>query len=299
MASRRGPVLSAVALAIAVTAPSPAPPKVDLGAPPWSAVYGFGGVWIQVDPPVDQLVKVDEVSGAVTLTVDGGTSAAITGDAVWVTVGGAETHKIDPVTGQVLLAAATPEAYYITVGAGAVWVPSADGVTRLDPVTGEITATITLDLGVTDLAASDDAVWITHKDDGMVSRIDPATNAVVATIETGAGAHDLAIDDNGVWISNYQANTVSRIDPATNTVVATIDGVGSGVGITAGDGDIFVSTMSEGISRIDPATNEARAVVDLEGWIYGLAYGDGELWATNTEDGVYRLDETLLDPDEE
>ena len=103
MASRRGPVLSAVALAIAVTAPSPAPPKVDLGAPPWSAVYGFGGVWIQVDPPVDQLVKVDEVSGAVTLTVDGGTSAAITGDAVWVTVGGAETHKIDPVTGQVLL----------------------------------------------------------------------------------------------------------------------------------------------------------------------------------------------------
>ena len=156
-------------------------------------------------------------------------------------------------------------------------------MTRLDPVTGEITATITLDLGVTDLAASDDAVWITHKDDGMVSRIDPATNAVVATIETGAGAHDLAIDDNGVWISNYQANTVSRIDPATNTVVATIEGVGSGVGITAGDGDIFVSTMSEGISRIDPATNEARAVVDLEGWIYGLAYGDGELWATNTD----------------
>ena len=71
------------------------------------------------------------------------------------------------------------------------------------------------------------------------------------------------------------------------------------MGITAGDGDIFVSTMSEGISRIDPATNEARAVVDLEGWIYGLAYGDGEMWATNTEDGVYRLDDTLLDPDEE
>ena len=92
----------------------------------------------------------------------------------------------------------------------------------------------------------------------MVSRIDPATNAVVATIETGAGAHDLLIDDNGVWITNYQANTVSRIDPATNTVVATIEGVGSGVGIAAGDGDIFVSTRSGGVSRIDPATNKAR-----------------------------------------
>ena len=61
----------------ATAAPSPAPPSIDLGAPGWSAVYGFGGVWIQVDPPVDQIVKVDEVTGAVTLTIDGGTGAAI------------------------------------------------------------------------------------------------------------------------------------------------------------------------------------------------------------------------------
>src|SRR4051812_15380858 len=53
------------------------PASIDLGAPAWSAVYGFGGVWIQVDPPVDQIVKVDEASGAVTLTIDGGRGAAI------------------------------------------------------------------------------------------------------------------------------------------------------------------------------------------------------------------------------
>jgi outer membrane protein assembly factor BamB len=90
---------------------------------------------------------------------------------------------------------------------------------------------------------------------------------------------------------------VSRIDPATNTVVATIDGVGSGVGITAGDGDIFVGTRDGDISRIDPASNEARPVIDLDGWPYGLAYGDGELWATNANTGVvYRLNDALLDP---
>ena len=101
-----------------------------------------------------------------------------------------------------------------------------------------------------------------------------------------------------MWITNYQANTVSRIDPATNTVVATIEGVGSGVGITAGDGEIFASTRAGHISRIDPATNEARPVADLDGWLYGLAYGDGELWATNVDSGVvYRLDDALLDPD--
>ena len=100
-----------------------------------------------------------------------------------------------------------------------------------------------------------------------------------------------------MWITNYQANTVSRIDPATNTVVATIEGVGSGVGITAGDGDIFASTRAGGILRIDPATNEARTVAHLDGWPYGLAYGEGELWATNADTGVvYRLDDTMLDP---
>lgn len=273
---------------------SPAPPSVDLGAPSWSAIYGFGGVWIQVDPPVDQIVKVDEVSGAVTLTIDAGTGAAIADDAVWVTVGGAETRKIDPVTGEVLLTVATPGANYVTVGAGAVWVPSDQGVSRLDPMSGAIT-TIVLDFGVTDLEASDDAVWVTHKERGMVSRIDPSTNAVVATIETGAGAHDVAIDDTGVWITNYLENTVSRIDPATNTVVATIEGVGSGVGVTVGDGLIFASTREGGIASIDPATNDVRPVVDLDGWIYGLAYGDGELWATNVDAGVvYRLDAVLL-----
>ena len=103
-------------------------------------------MWIQVDPPVNQLVKVDEVSGAVTLTVDAGINAEIAEDAVRVTVGGAETRKIDPVTGQILLAVATPGALIVTVGAGAVWVPNDEGVSRLDPVTGATVATITLDL---------------------------------------------------------------------------------------------------------------------------------------------------------
>lgn len=278
------------------TAPSVPPPSVDLGSDSWRATYGFGGVWVQVDPPVDQIVKVDELSGAVTLTIDAGTGIAIGDDAVWVTVGGAETRKIDPVSGEVLLAVATPDAYYVTLGAGAVWVPSEEGVSRLDPVTGEITS-IAVDLGVTDMEASDDGVWVTHKDEGMASRIDPATNTVVATIETGAGAHDLVIDEHGVWITNYRENTVSRVDPATNTVVATIDGVGSGVGITVADGDIFASTRDGDILRIDPATNKVRPVIFLDGWIYGLAYGDGEMWATSVYDRVvYRLDDALLDP---
>ena len=257
--------------------------SIDLGGAAWSTVYGFGGAWIQVDPPVDQLVKVDAATGTVTMTVDGGTAAAIGTDAVWVTVGGQETRKIDPVTGEVLLTVATSGSY-LAIGAGSVWVPTTDGIARIDPDTGDVVATIPIVGGsVTDLAADDTGVWVTDKGAGLVRRIDPETNAVVAEIPTGAGAHDLAIDASGVWVTNYRGGTVSRIDPATNEVVATIEGVGSGVGIAAGGGAIWVSTQGLGISRIDPETNEVVLVAELDGWSYGVAYGDGELWVSSVD----------------
>ncbi len=272
-----------------------APPSVTLGGDAWGAAYGFGGVWIQVDPPVDQVVKVDEVTGNVAVRIDRGRSAAIARDAVWVTTG-SETKKIDPITGRVLLTSRTPGASYVAVGAGGVWVPSPDGVTRLDPVTGAADARTDLDVSeVTEIAASGDAVWVTDKVGGTVTRIDPATNEVVAKIQTGLGAHHMAIDAHGVWIANYRANTVSRIDPATNRVVATIDHAGSGVGIASDGETVYVSTRYQGISRIDPDTNTASPVAGFAEWNYGLAYGNGELWVTSVDqERVYRLDAASL-----
>ena len=79
----------------------------------------------------------------------------------------------------------TPSAFYVAVGAGSVWVPTTDGVTRIDPDTGDIVATIPIVGGMTDLAADDTGVWVTDKGAGLVRRIAPATNVVVAEIATG------------------------------------------------------------------------------------------------------------------
>ena len=258
--------------------------SIDLGGAAWSTVYGFGAAWIQVDPPVDQLVKVDAATGTVTMTVDGGTAAAIGTDAVWVTVGGQETRKIDPETGEVLLTVATPSGFYVAIGAGSVWVPTTDGVARIDPDTGDIVATVPIVRdGMTDLAADDTGVWVTDKEAGLVRRIDPATNSVVAEIATGAGAHDLAIDGSGVWVTNYRSGTVSRIDPATNEVVATIEGVGTGVGIDAGGGrDLGQHTRPGDLSH-RPRDQRGGRVAELDGWSYGVAYGDGELWVSSVD----------------
>ena len=269
----------------------PPPPSVELGGAAWSAKSGFGAVWIQVDPPVDQIVKVDEATAEVVLSIDG-TGVAIGDGVLWVANGPAgEVYKMDPVTGEVLLTTAAPDAYYVAVGAGAVWAPNPSGVSRLDPTTGAVIATIPV-AAVTDLIATDEAVWVTDKEAGTVTRIDPTSNTVVAEITTAAGAHALAATDGAVWVTNYRANSVSRIDPATNTVVATIDGVGSGVGIDNGDGRVFVSTQGVGISSIDPITNDVTPLASFPEWNYGLAYSDtGELWITSVDNAkVYHLD---------
>ncbi len=56
-----------------------------------------------------------------------------------------------------------------------------------------------------------------------VSRIDPASASVEATVPVGAVPLEVAAAFGAVWVSNSEDDTVSRIDPATNEVVATID----------------------------------------------------------------------------
>jgi YVTN family beta-propeller protein len=275
------------------TASALVPPSTELGGAAWSTKYGFDGIWIQVDPPIDQMIRIDTDTGSVAMAIDGGAGVAFTDDALWVALPGqAEFQKLDPVSGDTL-ASISEKTAYLASGAGSIWAVAFDGrVIRVDPETGELLAAIPIEATeLTDIAVSDDGAWVTAKEDGRVFRIDPATNRVVADIRTGAGAHGIVIDGSGVWVTNYRANTVSRIDPAANEVVATVEGVGSGVGITAGDGAIWVSTQGQGISRIDPTTNEAALVVKLPNeWNYGIAYADGDLWISSVDRGlVYRV----------
>jgi YVTN family beta-propeller protein len=44
-------------------------------------------------------------------------------------------------------------------------------------------------------------VWVTNYDDDTVSRVDPATNEVVATIEVGPHPDHIAVGESGVWVA--------------------------------------------------------------------------------------------------
>jgi len=269
---------------------TPALPAISLGGDAYSVVYGFGAAWVQVDPPVDAVVRIDAASGEITQSRKAGTGAAIAEDAVWMAVAGERLQKISPRSGKVLMTVKIPESYYVSVGAGSIWLPSPGGITRVDPRSGAVKKIPIASVEeITDLHATKNAVWATDKVGGRVFRVDQRTNKVVKVIRTGAGAHDLTVDRHGVWITNYEANTVSRIDPATNKVSATVSEVGSGVGIVACQGGIWTSVRYQGVFRIDPATNKARLVVPLNEWNYGRGCGDGELWITSTSGQVHRM----------
>lgn len=257
---------------------------LSFGGATWSTKYGFGAVWVQVDPPIDQIVKIDVATETVALAIDRGRAVTFTSDAVWVAVGGEEVQKLDPESGAVLLAVPLA-ANYLAAGLGSIWGPTPEGLVRLDDQTGAVLATVPIPevTELTDVAVSDGSIWLTAKDDGKVVRIDPSTNTVVAQIPTGLGAHGIVVDGNGVWVTNYRANTVSRLDASTGEVVATIEGAGSGVGIDSSGDAVWASTQSLGISRIDPATNEVTLVIEGPGSAYGLAYDGNALWVSGTE----------------
>jgi len=77
---------------------------------------------------------------------------------------------------------------------------ASDGsVSRVDPTTNAVTATIKVATKVIDgdIAAAADAVWVRLvKDDALAVRIDPRSNAVVDRFGPASGSGDIAIADH-------------------------------------------------------------------------------------------------------
>jgi len=151
--------------------------------------------------------------------------------------------------------------------------------------------------GRPDWLAVDEAAWVSNKPKDGVSKFDPVTNKVAATLELGSGKHPcsgLAVGFGSLWVPNCGDNTIARIDLKTNATTATIpttigDTEGS---IATGAGSVWMMIDAKGtLARFDPETNKVVAEISLVSGSYGLAFGEGALWVTSTEhDSVSRVD---------
>ena len=266
---------------------------IDVGGNAFGTAADRDALWVQVDPPVDAMVRIDARTDKVTASIPHGRNAAFGAGSLWVAAGDRGVLRVDPENGKVL--ARIPDvgaASYLAYGEGAVWAPTTEGaVARIDPETNKVVATIPVDCAQKALAVGEGSVWLACRDDKAVTRVDVRSNKQVAYIPTGdAGAHDIAVTSGAVWVSDTP-NAVSRIDPKTNKVVAVVPDVGGGIGITSAGGELWASDPS-GIAQIDTRMNKVVRRIELgAGFYYGLERVGKIFWVSDANSTrVYRVE---------
>jgi hypothetical protein len=277
------------------TTPTPPPAAIvgafDAGGDGWAMTKAGGSLWIQVDAPVDAIVRVDVVTGSATPAVPLGWKPKSGPEGLWV-VCCDWLARVDATTGQETKR--IPMGGAFALADGAVWLFNDEGLHRIDADTGATGDPIGPNLSTVckaskDLTIAFESAWVACKE-GKVVRVE-ISSGDVTTISTAPGAHTLAVTDDAVWVTNYQAGSVSRINPETNDVT-TISGAGSGVGITTGGGFVWVASPN-GIAKIDPTTSAIVEEIDLgRGEYYELVWDDGIIWASTETSRVLKVDPT-------
>jgi YVTN family beta-propeller protein len=158
--------------------------------------------------------------------------------------------------------------------------------------------------GVPDWIAIDEHVWISNKPKDSVTRIDPKTNTIVATIAAGSRpCSGLAAGLGSVWVPNCgdpKAATggepgLTRIDLKSGKPLATIR---TGIahtegGVAVGAGSVWLLTDAKGtLARFDPATNAVVTEIYVTPGSYAVAFGEGAAWVTCTDKSLL----TRIDP---
>ncbi|MGH3033464.1 MAG: adenylate/guanylate cyclase domain-containing protein [Gaiellaceae bacterium] len=120
---------------------------------------------------------------------------------VWVGNAEGTLFRLDPVLGQRRTVDIGKRVNAIALGTDAVWVVTGGAaVARVERDLTSITR-IRVGRLPTAVAVGADAVWVANSLDGTVSRIDPRTRTVEATIEVGNRPQDLTVAGGLVWVT--------------------------------------------------------------------------------------------------
>jgi YVTN family beta-propeller protein len=221
-----------------------------------------------------------------------GTQMALDTDAVWLRLIDGNVARVDTATGAIVtVPVGSGEFGSLAAGEGAIWVTTfdEDELSRIDPTTNTVQATISVGVNPEGIAVTPGAVWVSNHRGGSIWRIDPDTNTVVAKIEVGptgpSGPKDIQSAFGALWTSVPNASVVIRLDPETNAV-ATIP-VAAVENLTIGDEFIYASDGLGQINEIQPESNEVvrRFQPDAFPWVFA----DGSFWGTDGSN-LLRLD---------
>ncbi|HEU0293378.1 MAG TPA: hypothetical protein VFR47_11620 [Anaerolineales bacterium] len=256
----------------------------------------------RVETPVtlqDRIPTRLEVANPSNMTVGGGF--------LWVISGGSIV-RIDPNTSQMVGEPIQPgiQIEDIAFGGDALWVTTVasgdlgapseeDAVSRIDPQSGEVLATIKVSRGPMSVAFTPEAVWVVNfgMSGDTVVRIDPQTNQLAGDpIQTGRAPLSLALEEGSLWVANHDAHTITRVDLATNQVLANITVPSEPHRVAYGEGAVWVANWHvNSVTRIDPQTNQVVGEPIPIGHPAGnMVAGLGGVWVTSDYRGPMDAD---------
>jgi len=186
-------------------------------------------------------------------------------------------------------------------GFGSLWALSFDGeLTRIDPRTGKVLATIGTGVVPNGMAAGLGAVWVTDSDSPTLLKIDPSQNIVTdhfplptKNTQPVTATGGVAVGDGSVWVGQGHLNPLSwldRIDPATGRLERRFlipGGAGDGDEIGYADGQVWVGGGgSRNMTHVDAAANSIVVTTQVEphGYVCCVTAGGGYAWAVTTQD---------------
>jgi ABC-type transport system substrate-binding protein/DNA-binding SARP family transcriptional activator len=199
--------------------------SVAVGVNPGDVAVGAGAVWI-TDKNSQTLLRISPQYGEITripLPAQGlsrpgvGGGVAIGAGSVWVAQGLSRIVRIDPASGRVEATVSVPDAGEVAFGDGAIWVASGDlGVlTKVDPRTGAVVATVRIGPWICCLAVGGGYVWAAN-DTGIWKLA--SDGRVLGTISTPSQTANIYLGAGALWVAADVAGTVLRINPRTDTV---------------------------------------------------------------------------------
>jgi YVTN family beta-propeller protein len=235
--------------------------NIEVGGQPYGITAGGGSVWVG-NNALDSVARIDTATNRVVATVAVGDRPLglaydAAANAVWVAdFGDSAVTEIDAVTNGVRARVVVPgEHEDVALGFGSLWIPSEEGMlTRLDPSTLAVAATIPVAADPDFALVTADSVWTTAYAGTAISRIDPATNSVTRTIPARRGLQGIAFDGSAFWVAGYDDGLVEKLDPATGAVLGHWPTDGGPRDVLLAAGSIWVAnSRAPTVLRLTPA----------------------------------------------
>lgn len=165
---------------------------------------------------------------------------------------------------------------------GSLWVGSQDNiVSRLDPRTEGLQATIPRIDAPEDLAATSDAVWAVQARKPIVLELSPSANRIIGRVRMTGHPVGLATVAGSPWVLTADPARLSRIDPTSRRVAAIVPLAANPSGVTAGMGWLWVVNAERGtLTEIDPLRARVVRTTEIAQPLGRIVAGAGRLWLT-------------------